>query len=99
MSDGHFSRPTAPSPWVVAHAGLIVPGADVLDLACGAGRHTRFLLEKGFRVMAVDINISGLDDLIGHPGGGGLVLRAEGILQPVDGEAREAEGHLQEPEE
>ncbi len=68
MSDGHFSRPMAPSPWVVAHAGRITPGADVLDLACGAGRHTRFLLEQGFRVMAVDINISGLDDLIGHPG-------------------------------
>lgn len=68
MSTGNHHKPTSPSPWVVEHAARIALGADVLDLACGPGRHTRFLLERGYRVMAVDLNISGLDDLSGHPG-------------------------------
>lgn len=68
MSSDSHQKPTKPSPWVTEHAGRIAPGADVLDLACGPGRHTRFLLERGYRVMAVDLNISGLDDLSGHPG-------------------------------
>lgn len=54
---------TPPSPFVVKHADRIKPGGDVLDLACGGGRHTRLLLERGFRVMALDINIGGLADL------------------------------------
>jgi SAM-dependent methyltransferase len=68
MSETTYAKPVAPSPWVVKHEPLIARGADVLDLACGPGRHTRWLLELGFRVMAVDINIAGLDDLTGHPG-------------------------------
>lgn len=31
-------------------------GKQALDLACGGGRHTLFLQEKGFRVDAVDIS-------------------------------------------
>lgn len=34
----------------------LVPGGKALDLACGMGRHTRFLTEKGFEVDAVDIS-------------------------------------------
>jgi SAM-dependent methyltransferase len=44
----------APSPWVVRWAALIAPGADVLDLACGAGRHARYLAARGCAVVAVD---------------------------------------------
>jgi SAM-dependent methyltransferase len=43
-----------PSPWVVRWAPLIAPGADVLDLACGTGRHARFLAARGCAVVAVD---------------------------------------------
>lgn len=43
-----------PSPWVVRWAGLIRPGGEVLDLACGAGRHARYLASLGFEVCAVD---------------------------------------------
>ena len=44
----------APSPWVVRWAAQIPTGGRVLDLACGAGRHARFLVERGFAVDAVD---------------------------------------------
>lgn len=44
----------APSPWIVRWAPLIAPGADVLDLACGAGRHARYLAARGCAVVAVD---------------------------------------------
>jgi len=38
-----------------------------LDLACGAGRHTRLFLERGCRVLAVDRDVSALADLRGDP--------------------------------
>jgi SAM-dependent methyltransferase len=44
----------APSPWIVRWAFLIAPGADVLDLACGTGRHARYLSARGCAVVAVD---------------------------------------------
>jgi SAM-dependent methyltransferase len=40
----------------------------VLDLACGDGRHVRFLTDRGHRVTAVDIDVSGLSDLAGKDG-------------------------------
>ncbi len=42
-----------PSEWVVRWASLIESGT-VLDLACGKGRHSRFFLERGLDVVAVD---------------------------------------------
>jgi SAM-dependent methyltransferase len=56
-----------PAAWIVRFAPLVPAGAAVLDLACGAGRHARLLLERGHPVTAVDIDVSGLDDLRGHP--------------------------------
>jgi SAM-dependent methyltransferase len=57
------------SPWIVRHAGLI-PGpahgahpARVLDLACGSGRHVRFLAALGAQVTAVDRDAAALDTL------------------------------------
>ena len=41
------------SPWVARWAALI-PKGRVLDVACGTGRHSRFLLELGHDVTAVD---------------------------------------------
>lgn len=41
------------SSWVRRYAPLI-PGGDVLDLACGNGRHTRHLAALGHSVVAVD---------------------------------------------
>ena len=42
-----------PSPWVSRFAGLI-PAGRLLDLACGAGRHSRLLAGLGHNVLAVD---------------------------------------------
>jgi SAM-dependent methyltransferase len=55
------------SPWVRRFAGLIPAGGSVLDLAAGHGRHTRLLAALGHPVVAVDRDISGLEDLSGHP--------------------------------
>ena len=44
---------TAPSEWVVRWAPLITHGT-VLDVACGSGRHAKFFLSKGLKVVAVD---------------------------------------------
>ncbi len=52
-----------PSPWVTRFALLVAPGAHMLDLACGAGRHTRWLLEAGYAVTAADRDLSGLADV------------------------------------
>jgi SAM-dependent methyltransferase len=43
----------APSEWVVRWAPLITQGT-VLDVASGPGRHSRFFLEKGLQVVALD---------------------------------------------
>lgn len=43
-----------PSPWVRRWAGAIRPGGRVLDVACGYGRHLRFLSSLGFSVVGVD---------------------------------------------
>src|SRR5512147_2158208 len=47
-----------PSPWVARWAPLIRPGGAVLDLACGSGRHARWLDRLGFEVSAVDRDAS-----------------------------------------
>lgn len=44
----------APSPWVCRWAPLIRPAGRVLDLACGSGRHVRWLAAQGFAVTAID---------------------------------------------
>ena len=52
----------SPSPWVTRFADRIPPG-PVLDLACGGGRHGRYLLDRGYPVTLVDRDISKLADL------------------------------------
>jgi len=54
-----------PSAWVRRFAPLIRSGGRVLDLAAGAGRHTRLLLDMGFAVTAIDRDIAGLRALAG----------------------------------
>ena len=45
--------PAEPDPLVVRFVSPLPPGR-ALDLACGAGRHARWLAERGWEVTAVD---------------------------------------------
>ena len=47
-------EPLPPSPWVVRWSRLIARGGTVLDVACGSGRHVRWLAARGFRLTGVD---------------------------------------------
>jgi len=59
--------PAGPSAWVARFAPRVAPGAPVLDLACGSGRHARLFLERGHPVLAVDRDLSRLSALADHP--------------------------------
>lgn len=59
---------TPASDWVVRWAHLIAPGARVLDLACGEGRHARLLAGRGHPVLACDRDARALATLAGVPG-------------------------------
>ncbi|MEO7245398.1 MAG: methyltransferase domain-containing protein [Rubrivivax sp.] len=52
-----------PSPWLLRWAHLIRPGGRVLDLACGRGRHLRWLVARGFSVTGVDRDAAALEPL------------------------------------
>jgi SAM-dependent methyltransferase len=56
------------STWIVRHAPLVAPGARVLDLACGYGRHARWFAGRGCRVLAVDRDRDALASLSSVPG-------------------------------
>lgn len=51
-SDWHGSE--RPSDWLLRWAHLLPAGGQVLDLACGSGRHVRWLAAQGLRVTALD---------------------------------------------
>ena len=44
----------APSQWIVRFASLIKSQGVVLDLACGSGRHAKWLAQQGYQVHALD---------------------------------------------
>ena len=44
----------SPSDWVCRWTHLIAPGGQVLDLACGGGRHMQWLAAQGHRVLGLD---------------------------------------------
>jgi len=50
----------SPSAWVVRWAALVPAGGPVLDLAAGAGRHSRLFAAAGHPVLAVDRDVSAL---------------------------------------
>lgn len=72
-----------PSDWIRRWAGLIPPGGRVLDLACGSGRHLRWLAAQGFAVTGVDRNAEALAPLAGL--GETLVADLEGGEWPLAG--------------
>jgi SAM-dependent methyltransferase len=52
-----------PSPWVQRWAHLIRRGGTVLDVACGSGRHLRWLHAQGFALTGVDRDAAAVEPL------------------------------------
>ena len=66
MHPDRLSDLPAPSPWVLRWGQQLAPGSTVLDLACGRGRHVRWLSARGHRVTGVDRDaqaLLGLQDM------------------------------------
>jgi SAM-dependent methyltransferase len=79
-----------PSDWIRRFAPLVDRGASVLDLACGAGRHTRLFAQRGCRVTAVDREPRLPDDITGTAGVRVLVADLENGAWPLAGERFDA---------
>ena len=55
----------SPSAWVTRFAPLVAAGGNVLDVACGSGRHVRWLAAQGWRLTALDRDAAALAPLQG----------------------------------
>ncbi|UUX51416.1 class I SAM-dependent methyltransferase [Nisaea acidiphila] len=53
----------APSEWVIRFAQQVPETAEVLDVACGSGRHGRFFRARGNPVVLLDQDISRVADM------------------------------------
>ena len=62
-ADAHAG--SAASAWVQRWSHLVPPGARVLDVACGAGRHVRWFAQRGCKVTGVDRDAAALKGLAG----------------------------------
>lgn len=65
MNQPAFAKPSA---WVTRFASLIRAGGEVLDFACGSGRHARWLAARDLRVEAVDRDTAALELVQGLAG-------------------------------
>ena len=52
------------SPWLRRFAPLVKNGGQVLDVACGNGRHARIFLDLGNEVTVIDKDLSRVQDLV-----------------------------------
>lgn len=59
----HSDLSVPPSEWVVTHSQKIKPHGRVLDYACGSGRHTFYLAQQGFSVLAIDRDQEALNQI------------------------------------
>jgi len=56
------NKPLQPEPFLIDHLSFLKPGS-VLDIACGEGRNSVFLSQKGFKVSAIDFSEIALNRL------------------------------------
>jgi len=80
----------APSPWMLRYAHLVPPGARVLDLACGFGRHARLFAQRSAHVLAVDRDRDALSALEGIAGIETRLIDLEASGWPFAGERFDA---------
>ena len=81
----------AASPWVARWAHLVMPSQAILDVACGAGRHTRFFTEKGCIVTALDVSGEALQTVLAHsPSASVVQADIENAPWPLEGESFDA---------
>lgn len=73
----------APSPWIVRWSHLVPAGGEVLDLACGRGRHLRWFAGRGHPVVGVDRDADALAAVQGV--GETIVADIEGGPWPLAG--------------
>lgn len=52
---------------LVSDYASLAPGVQALDIACGMGRHSRYLASKGFEVDALDISSVAIEQLQNIP--------------------------------
>lgn len=79
-------REMIPADWVVRWADCLPREQPVLDLACGRGRHARWLAEQGFSVLAVDRDEAALASLAGVAGVTPLCADLEAGAWPLAGQ-------------
>lgn len=77
-----------PSAWVQRWAHLIRPQGRVLDVACGAGRHMRWLASQGYQLTGVDRNPEAL--ALAAPVGQTVLADIENGPWPFAGQAFDA---------
>lgn len=63
----------SPSPWITRFAHRVPPGANLLDLACGSGRHARYFAGRGVNVTAVDRDAAAI-----------AALGATGVIEAIE---------------
>lgn len=83
-----------PSPWLLAHVAQLPLRGCILDLACGRGRHLRWLAGHAaaavasgeLQLLAVDRDTSALQSLAGVPGVTTRCCDLEGEVWPLSGQ-------------
>lgn len=63
----HITKNNPPWPRLVRAVSLLGHAGEALDLGCGGGRDTRYLLARGFQVTAVDNEAASLTALANLP--------------------------------
>lgn len=81
MSAGAVLEPAA---WLTGNRDLLPRGGRVLDVACGRGRHARWLAGAGFEVHAIDRSAEAIASLRDTAARLGLRIEAEVIDLETD---------------
>lgn len=84
---GAHGAESMPSRWVVRWAALVPAGGQVLDVACGGGRHVRWFAERGHAVLGVDRDPASALALAGIANATHLAADLEGAPWPIPGQS------------